>query len=326
MHCVTSTSSSSAAASPASRRRMSCTSAACRSSCSSAAPRAGGVILSEQIDGFTIDGGPDSLLMQKPEAIALCQELGLGDRLVPTKPPRLAYIQRGGRLHALPAASVLGIPTRIGPFVRTRLFSWPGKLRMGAELFVPATRVDERRIDRRVHDATVRREAADLPRRAAARRHPRRRRRSAVGPARCSRGLSKPSGRTAACFARSARRSSAGSPPAPRRTARSGRSPGGLSEMVRRARRGASRRRAPRSDSAASSGSNATRPGMARFMLAAATRCESRAVVVATPAVRRPRSCVGARRRARRPVPRDPVRVGGNGRARVRARARSATR
>jgi oxygen-dependent protoporphyrinogen oxidase len=104
------------------------------------APRAGGVILSEAVDGFTIDGGPDALLIQKPEAIALCRELGLGDRLVSTKMPRLAYIQRGGRLHALPAASVLGIPTRVGPFVRTRLFSWAGKMRMAAELFVPARR------------------------------------------------------------------------------------------------------------------------------------------------------------------------------------------
>jgi oxygen-dependent protoporphyrinogen oxidase len=104
------------------------------------APRAGGVIFSEVVDGFTIDGGPDALLIQKPEAIALCHEIGLGDRLVSTKPPRMAYIQRGGRLHALPAASVLGIPTQIGPFVRTTLFSWAGKLRMGAEVFVPPRR------------------------------------------------------------------------------------------------------------------------------------------------------------------------------------------
>src|SRR5438876_12111388 len=106
------------------------------------AARAGGVIFSEQIDGFTIDGGPDALLIQKPEAIALCREVGLGDRLVSTKMPRIAYIQRGGRLHALPAASVLGIPTRIGPFVRTPLFTWRGKVRMGMELFVPPRRDD----------------------------------------------------------------------------------------------------------------------------------------------------------------------------------------
>jgi protoporphyrinogen/coproporphyrinogen III oxidase len=99
-------------------------------------PRPGGVVLSEEINGFTIDGGPDALLIQKPDGIELCKELGLGERLVVTKPPRLAYIQRGGRLHPLPAASVLGIPTRVGPFARTGLFTWPGKLRMGAELFV----------------------------------------------------------------------------------------------------------------------------------------------------------------------------------------------
>jgi len=101
------------------------------------ATRPGGVIFSEGVDGFTIDGGPDSLLVQKPAGIALCEELGLGARLVATKPPRLAYVLRSGTLHALPAASVLGIPTRVRPFLGSRLFSWPGKLRMGAELFVP---------------------------------------------------------------------------------------------------------------------------------------------------------------------------------------------
>lgn len=100
--------------------------------------RPGGVVLSEEIDGFVLDAGPDALLIQKPEAVRLCQELGLGDRLVPTQPPRNAFIQRGGRLHQLPAASVLGIPTEWGPFIRTGLFSWPGKVRMGLELVIPA--------------------------------------------------------------------------------------------------------------------------------------------------------------------------------------------
>lgn len=107
------------------------------------AARPGGVILSEDVDGFTIDAGPDSLLVQKPEGIKLCEELGLGPRLVPTKPPRLAFILRNGILHPLPASSVLGIPTRVGPFVTTRLFSWPGKLRMAGEIFVEARRSDE---------------------------------------------------------------------------------------------------------------------------------------------------------------------------------------
>ncbi|MEP7304242.1 MAG: protoporphyrinogen oxidase [Acidobacteriota bacterium] len=104
------------------------------------APRPGGVILSEEIDGFTIDAGPDSLLAQKPDGIRLCEEIGLGPALVPTKPPRLAYIQRAGQLHPLPASSVLGIPTQVGPFLATRLFSLRAKLRMAAEPFVPRRR------------------------------------------------------------------------------------------------------------------------------------------------------------------------------------------
>lgn len=102
-----------------------------------AGSRVGGVVFSEEVEGFNIDGGPDALLIQKQDGIKLCQELGLGARLVPTKLPRLAYIQRAGRLHALPAASVMGIPTEWGPFIRTGLFTWPGKLRMGMEMFVP---------------------------------------------------------------------------------------------------------------------------------------------------------------------------------------------
>ena len=106
------------------------------------AARAGGVIYSEEVSGFTIDGGPDSLLIQKPHAIQLCEELGLGGRLVTTKLPRIAYIQRSGHLYPLPAASILGIPTRVGPFIATGLFSWPGKVRMAGELLVPRRRDD----------------------------------------------------------------------------------------------------------------------------------------------------------------------------------------
>jgi oxygen-dependent protoporphyrinogen oxidase len=103
-------------------------------------PRLGGVILSERTAGYTIDAGPDALLVHKPDGIKLCEELGLSGRLIATKPPRVAFIQRNGTLHALPELSVLGIPTRMRPFLRSRLFSWAGKLRMGAELFVPPRR------------------------------------------------------------------------------------------------------------------------------------------------------------------------------------------
>ncbi len=103
-----------------------------------AANRLGGVIVTEQVAGFVIDAGPDALLVQKPAAIDLCAELGLGGRLVATTPPRTAFILRGGRLHPLPEASVLGLPARLGPLATTRLFSWRAKLRMALEPFRPA--------------------------------------------------------------------------------------------------------------------------------------------------------------------------------------------
>ena len=102
--------------------------------------RPGGVIRTDRVGEFVVDAGPDSLLVQKPAAVALCQEIGLGDRLIPTKPPRAAYILRSGTLHSLPGSSVLGFPTRVRPMLRSRLFSLAAKARMGAELFVPKRR------------------------------------------------------------------------------------------------------------------------------------------------------------------------------------------
>jgi protoporphyrinogen/coproporphyrinogen III oxidase len=108
-----------------------------------ASPRAGGVIVTERIDGFVVDGGPDAILVQKPAAVELCRELGLGERLIPTLPPRTAFVVRGGRLVSLPEASFLGLPTRVRPFVSTRLFSPLGKLRMAAEVLLPPRRAED---------------------------------------------------------------------------------------------------------------------------------------------------------------------------------------
>ena len=99
-------------------------------------PVCGGVVRTERIDGYTIDAGPDALLTQKPAAIDLCRELGLGERLRPQL-ARTTFVVRRGALCRLPEASVLGIPTRWKPFVTTRAFSWRGKLRMAAEAALP---------------------------------------------------------------------------------------------------------------------------------------------------------------------------------------------
>ena len=103
-----------------------------------ASPRYGGVILTETTGGFVVEAGPDAILAQKPEGLALCRALGLADRLIPTNPAmRTIFVLRRGRLHALPEGMMLAVPTRIGPFLRSGLFSWPGKLRMGLDLLRP---------------------------------------------------------------------------------------------------------------------------------------------------------------------------------------------
>jgi oxygen-dependent protoporphyrinogen oxidase len=103
-----------------------------------AGPSLGGVIRTERRDGFLLEGGPDSMLAQKPQGIALCRELGLGDRLVPTNPDlRSVYVLHRRKLHPLPEGMMLAVPTRILPFLRSGLFSWPGKLRMGLDLVIP---------------------------------------------------------------------------------------------------------------------------------------------------------------------------------------------
>ena len=102
-----------------------------------AASRAGGVILTERFDGWTIDAGPDSILVQKPAAVSLCRELGIGERLHHTLTPRTAYVLRDGRLHPLIEGSALGFPIRLGPLAASSLFTAAGKVRMAMEAVLP---------------------------------------------------------------------------------------------------------------------------------------------------------------------------------------------
>lgn len=102
------------------------------------AERLGGTIQTERRDGFLVECGPDSFLTEKPWALALCRRLGLEDRLVGTDERfRRVFVVFRGRLHPLPDGFQLLAPTRLGPLLGSRLFSWPGKLRMAADLVLP---------------------------------------------------------------------------------------------------------------------------------------------------------------------------------------------
>ncbi len=98
----------------------------------------GGKIVTYAGQGFLIEGGPDSFLTQKRAAIDLCRELGLGDQLIgsnDTATPS-TYVLSKGKLHPMPEGMMLMAPTMILPILRSKLISWPGKLRMGLEIFI----------------------------------------------------------------------------------------------------------------------------------------------------------------------------------------------
>jgi protoporphyrinogen/coproporphyrinogen III oxidase len=103
-----------------------------------ASDRVGGTIQTERHDGFLVECGPDSFLSEKPWALALCRRLGIEDRLIRTDDRfRRTFVSFYGRLHPLPDGFQLLAPTRLWPFLTSRLFSWPGKLRMALDLVLP---------------------------------------------------------------------------------------------------------------------------------------------------------------------------------------------
>ena len=110
------------------------------------APRAGGKILTETVPGFgdepfVIEAGPDSFISQKPWALQLARELGLGDRLLGTNDDRRkTFVLNKGKPTPLPDGVLMIVPTRFMPFALSPLISPLGKLRMGMDFFIPAKR------------------------------------------------------------------------------------------------------------------------------------------------------------------------------------------
>ena len=101
----------------------------------------GGKILTHHVGDLTIEAGPDSFLSQKPWGLELCNKLGLSGRLINTNEhQKKTFIYSRGRLRELPEGLVVIVPTKLGPFLSSGLVSWPGIMRMGMDLVLPARR------------------------------------------------------------------------------------------------------------------------------------------------------------------------------------------
>ncbi|WP_165251369.1 protoporphyrinogen oxidase [Paludisphaera soli] len=103
-----------------------------------AGPKPGGVLGTSRRDGFLIEGSADSFITNVPWAIDLCRRLGLEDRLIQTDSRhRRSFVVHAGKLEPIPDGLIIMAPSKIGPMVRTRILSIPGKLRLAMERFLP---------------------------------------------------------------------------------------------------------------------------------------------------------------------------------------------
>jgi protoporphyrinogen/coproporphyrinogen III oxidase len=108
-----------------------------------ASARAGGLIHTDRVDGFTIEAGPDSVLAQKQAGLELIRELGLDEQIMAVRPPAGAFVLRGRHLYKLPSPSRLGIPLTWRALAQYDLLPWSARLRMAVEPLVPARRSQE---------------------------------------------------------------------------------------------------------------------------------------------------------------------------------------
>lgn len=110
--------------------------------------RLGGKILTEIVQDpsgqgrFIVDGGPDCFLTEKPACHRIAKLAGIFDDELPTDDSRRrTWILSRGELHQMPDGVMMFAPTKFVPFATTGLFSWPGKIRMAMDLFIPPKKV-----------------------------------------------------------------------------------------------------------------------------------------------------------------------------------------
>ncbi|HEX3279790.1 MAG TPA: protoporphyrinogen oxidase [Pyrinomonadaceae bacterium] len=100
--------------------------------------RLGGIIKTEERDGFLLEQGPDSFITEKPEAIQLARRLALETQLIQTNQKhRRSFIVRGKKLIPVPAGFQLIAPTQFWPFFNSEIMSWAGKARLALDLVLP---------------------------------------------------------------------------------------------------------------------------------------------------------------------------------------------
>jgi oxygen-dependent protoporphyrinogen oxidase len=134
-----------------------------------ASARLGGIIGTTRRDGFTIEGGPDGWVSEKPWVRELAAELGLADAIIGSfDDERVTYIATQGALTAMPKGMRMMVPGDLQAAMDSALFTDAAKQAMAAE---PARAEELRgaalaratdRSDESVRDFTVRHFGAEV--------------------------------------------------------------------------------------------------------------------------------------------------------------------
>jgi oxygen-dependent protoporphyrinogen oxidase len=116
-----------------------------------ASDRWGGKVWTSPVGDRPVDAGPDSFLARVADGRDLCRDLGLEAELTSPVAPVPAYLylddpdegaSGGGRLHPLPAASMLGVPTDLDELRSSTLISPAGIDRAAHDLTMAPTPLD----------------------------------------------------------------------------------------------------------------------------------------------------------------------------------------
>jgi oxygen-dependent protoporphyrinogen oxidase len=92
----------------------------------------GGTMHTADVQGFRFEAGGNGFLTNKPDSLQLVDDCGAGDLLLPSSDKARRRFIFNGTLQPLPESPPA--------FLKSKLLTWPQKLRVAAELLVPARR------------------------------------------------------------------------------------------------------------------------------------------------------------------------------------------
>ncbi|MGZ4616597.1 MAG: protoporphyrinogen oxidase [Actinomycetes bacterium] len=125
------------------------------------AAQIGGKLRVSEVAGVPVDEGAESLLLRRPEAVALADAVGLGDDMEDAA-TTTASIWTRGEMRPIPTGTVMGIPADLRALARSGILTPRELARIPVDSWLPASRIRDdvavgRYVTRRMGRAVVER-------------------------------------------------------------------------------------------------------------------------------------------------------------------------